>query len=34
VPTPFKQKTHDLGSGIDYSNVADAVETLDGPSAR
>jgi metal-responsive CopG/Arc/MetJ family transcriptional regulator len=32
--TPFKQKTHNLGSGIDYSNVADAIETLDGPAAR
>ena len=31
---PFVQKTHDLGDGIDYSNVADAVETLDGPAAR
>jgi hypothetical protein len=32
--TPFEQKTHDLGAGIDYSNVADAIETLDGPAAR
>lgn len=31
---PFRQTTHDLGSGIDYSNVADAIETLDGPAAR
>jgi hypothetical protein len=31
---PFRQKTHDLGEGIDYSNVADAIETLDGPAAR
>jgi hypothetical protein len=31
---PFAQKTHDLGHGIDYSNVADAIETLDGPAAR
>lgn len=30
---PFHQKTHDLGQGIDYSNVADAIETLDGPAA-
>jgi hypothetical protein len=29
---PFQQKTHDLGPGIDYSNVADAIETLDGPA--
>ncbi len=32
--TPFEQKTHDLGPGIDYSNIADAIETLDGPGAR
>jgi hypothetical protein len=31
---PFQQKTHDLGEGIDYSNVADAIETLDGPTTR
>jgi hypothetical protein len=30
----FKQKTHDMGTGIDYANVADAIETLDGPAAR
>lgn len=30
----FTQKTHDLGPGADYANVADAIETLDGPSAR
>jgi Arc/MetJ family transcription regulator len=32
--SPFRQKAHDLGGGIDFSNVADAVETLDGPTAR
>ena len=32
--TPFRQKTHDLGRGIDFSNVAEAIETLDGPSAH
>jgi len=32
--TPFRQKAHDLGRGIDFSNVADAIETLDGPAAR
>ena len=31
---PFRQKAHGLGHGIDFSNVADAIETLDGPSAR
>ncbi len=30
---PFRQKAHDLGPGIDVSNVADALETLDGPAA-
>lgn len=29
----FVQKTHNLGQGIDYSNIADAIETLDGPAA-
>lgn len=33
-PARFTQKTHDLGAGLDYTNVADAIETLDGPSAR
>lgn len=32
--TPFRQKAHDLGDGIDVSNIADATETLDGPTAR
>lgn len=31
-PTPFLQKSHDLGRGIDFDNIADALETLDGPS--
>lgn len=31
---PFRQKSHDLGSGIDFSNVGEAIETLDGPAAR
>jgi predicted transcriptional regulator len=30
--TPFRQKSHDLGRGIDFSNVAEAIETLDGPT--
>jgi hypothetical protein len=34
VAAPFKQKAHDLGRGIDFSNIADAIETLDGPTAR
>lgn len=31
---PFRQETHDLGEGIDVSNIADAIETLDGAAAR
>ncbi len=32
---PFCQRSHDLGAGrIDFSNVAEALETLDGPAAR
>ncbi len=31
---PFRQKTHDLGRGMDFSNIADVIETLDGPSSR
>ncbi len=31
---PFRQKTHDLGVGIDVTNIGDALETLDGPAAR
>jgi hypothetical protein len=33
-PRRFRQVTHDLGAGVDYSNVAEAIETLDGPSSR
>jgi hypothetical protein len=32
--TTFRQETHDLGEGIDVSNIGDAIETLDGPAAR
>jgi hypothetical protein len=31
---PFVQKTHSLGDGIDYSNIANAIETLDGTADR
>jgi len=31
---PFRQKAHDLGRGIDFGNVAETIETLDGPTAR
>jgi hypothetical protein len=31
---PFRQKAHDLGAGVDFSNIGEALETLDGPSAR
>jgi hypothetical protein len=30
----FTQRTHDLGKGVDYTNVAEAIETLDGPATR
>lgn len=30
----FRQKSHDLGRGIDLSNIGEAIETLDGPMAR
>jgi hypothetical protein len=32
-PEPFRQTSHDLGRGIGFDNVADALETLDGPSS-
>ena len=31
---PFRQRTYPLGAGLDVSNVADALETLEGSSAR
>ena len=30
----FVQTSHDLGSGVDYTNVGEAIETLDGPAAH
>jgi hypothetical protein len=30
----FVQRTHSMGPGIDVSNVAEAIETLDGPWAH
>lgn len=30
---PFRQKSHDLGRGIAFDNIADALETLDGPAS-
>ncbi len=32
-PTPFRQRSHDLGGGIDFDNIVDTLETLDGPSS-
>jgi len=32
--TIFRQRTANLGLRIDVSNVADALERLDGPEAR
>jgi hypothetical protein len=31
---PFRQKAHDLGAGVDFSNLGETIETLDGPAAR
>jgi hypothetical protein len=31
---PFRQKTHDLGAAVDFSNIGETIETLDGPAAR
>ncbi len=31
---PFRQPTHALGLRIDVSNVAEALELLEGPAAR
>jgi hypothetical protein len=33
-PVQFVQKTHRLGLKIDISNVAEALEVLEGPEAR
>lgn len=33
VANRFQQQTHDMGEGIDYSNIGDAIETLDGPAS-
>lgn len=30
----FCQETHDLGPGVDFSNIGETLETLDGPTAR
>ena len=29
----FRQESHDLGAGMDVSNIGEAIETLEGPSA-
>lgn len=31
---PFVQQTHSLGLRVDVSNVADAIDLLEGPQAR
>lgn len=33
VANRFRQQTYDMGEGIDYSNIGDAIETLDGPAS-
>lgn len=30
----FRQEAHDLGRGVDVSNIGETLETLDGPAAR
>lgn len=30
---PFRQQTYDLGDGIDFDNVGETLETLDGPGS-
>jgi len=30
----FRQETHDLGTGVDFSNIGETIETLDGPMVR
>lgn len=32
--TPFRQRTANIGLKVDVSSVAEALEQLDGPSAR
>jgi hypothetical protein len=34
APPRFRQETHDLGAGIDFSNVGEALDLLDGPGSR
>jgi metal-responsive CopG/Arc/MetJ family transcriptional regulator len=29
----FRQESHDLGAGVDFSNIGETIETLDGPAA-
>ncbi len=31
---PFVQTTHDLGVGMDVTNIGETLETLDGPLSR
>lgn len=33
VANRFQQQTYDMGERIDYSNIGDAIETLDGPAS-
>lgn len=32
--TPFRQKSHNLGRSVDFDNIADTLETLDGPTSN
>jgi len=31
---PFRQISHDLGPGVDVTNIGEVIETLDGPAVR
>ncbi len=33
TPKPFRQRTHDMGVGADVTNVWQAIEVGEGPSA-
>lgn len=30
---PFRQKSHDLGTGVNFDNIGEVLETLAGPSS-
>lgn len=30
----YEPVTHDMGAALDYSNIAEVIDTVDGPAAR